>query len=249
MTLRSMLGAVDNDAVTNELRRFISLTELWMPPNPQGSRVRRLRTTRGSEDEVTRAAQVLDMILARVLPDWQSVAPIDPYYRWNQRRAAALRALEQLERQHDIEAMLGDTAPLMSANDLHRWIWEGARSLWQSGHFREAVRSASVKLNAETQNKLGSRNLAETGLFQSAFNDEEPKPGTARLRLPEDDGGKTAIAVRRGIRMFAEGCYAAIRNPTSHDELGEMPEQEALEQLACFSVLARWVDRAILQVV
>jgi hypothetical protein len=42
---------------------------------------------------------------------------------------------------------------------------------------------------------------------------------------------------------FAEGCYAGIRNPASHDE-GELDEQSALEQLAASSVLARWVDGA-----
>jgi hypothetical protein len=43
---------------------------------------------------------------------------------------------------------------------------------------------------------------------------------------------------------FAEGCYAAIRTPVSHDELDELPEHEALEQLAALSVLARWVDNS-----
>jgi len=43
---------------------------------------------------------------------------------------------------------------------------------------------------------------------------------------------------------FAEGCYAALRNPPSHDPQDELSEQEALEQLASFSVLARWVSRA-----
>ncbi|MFI1679106.1 TIGR02391 family protein [Streptomyces sp. NPDC020607] len=45
---------------------------------------------------------------------------------------------------------------------------------------------------------------------------------------------------------FAEGCFAAIRNPSSHEDgLPELPEHEALEQLAAFSGLARWVDAAL----
>jgi hypothetical protein len=106
------------------------------------------------------------------------------------------------------------------------------------------VRAASVKLNAETQNKLGARDLSETALFQIAFSADEPTPTRPRLRPPEDDGGKTALSIRRGIMAFAEGCFAGIRNPTSHDLQEELPEHEALEQLAAFSVLARWVDRA-----
>jgi hypothetical protein len=45
---------------------------------------------------------------------------------------------------------------------------------------------------------------------------------------------------------YAEGCYAAIRNPVAHSE-GELPEDEGLEQLAVLSVLARWVDQAQLR--
>ncbi|WP_189893338.1 TIGR02391 family protein [Streptomyces xantholiticus] len=51
--------------------------------------------------------------------------------------------------------------------------------------------------------------------------------------------------VHRGAAAFAEGCVAGIRNPNSHEDgLPELPEHEALEQLAAFSVLARWVDTA-----
>ncbi|MGD0372939.1 MAG: TIGR02391 family protein [Candidatus Dormibacteria bacterium] len=38
--------------------------------------------------------------------------------------------------------------------------------------------------------------------------------------------------------------HAALRNPPSHDPQGDLGEQEALEQLAAFSLLARWVSRA-----
>ncbi len=37
------------------------------------------------------------------------------------------------------------------------WAWDGARSLWQTVPYREAVRAASVKVNAETQNMLARR--------------------------------------------------------------------------------------------
>ena len=84
----------------------------------------------------------------------------------------------------------------------------------------------------------------ETALFQLAFSTHAPAPGKPRLRLPDDDDGKTARGVRRGVMAFAEGCFAAIRNPSSHDVQDDLPEAEALEQLASFSVLARWVDAA-----
>jgi hypothetical protein len=124
---------------------------------------------------------------------------------------------------------------------MHRWIWERARSLSQSGHFAESVEAAARKLNAETQNKIGRRDVSETDLFNQAFSDDPPLAGKPRLRLTIDDDGKTAKSVRRGIRAFAEGCCAAIRNPVAHDQT-ELSETAALEQLAALSILARWVD-------
>ncbi|MFI8767403.1 TIGR02391 family protein [Streptomyces sp. NPDC053792] len=60
-----------------------------------------------------------------------------------------------------------------------------------------------------------------------------------------DDGSDTFRSVHRGAAAFAEGCFAGIRHPNSHEAgLPELPEHEALEQLASFSVLARWVDQA-----
>nr|WP_246865506.1 TIGR02391 family protein [Cryobacterium sp. BB307] len=129
---------------------------------------------------------------------------------------------------------------------MHPWIWDAARSLWQSGHFREAVRAASVKVNAELQNKVGRRDASEVALFQQSFSDDLPAPGKPRLRPENDDGGKTSLSLRRGIVAFAEGCYSAIRNPASHDE-GDLQEQIAMEQLAALSVLARWLDGATVE--
>lgn len=149
----------------------------------------------------------------------------------------------QLRDGEELAARLGDNAPVLSASNLHPWVWEGARSLWQSGHYREAVRAASVKVNAETQNKLRRRDISETKLFQQALSNEPPAGTTYRLRPAGDDGGATALSLRRGVMAFAEGCYAGIRNPASHDE-GDLDEQAALEQLAAFSLLARWVDGA-----
>jgi len=47
-----------------------------------------------------------------------------------------------------------------------------------------------------------------------------------------------------GAAAFGEGCYRAIRNPSGHIVQGDLPEHEALEQLAAFSILARSVDSA-----
>lgn len=100
-----------------------------------------------------------------------------------------------------------------------------------------------MKLNAETQNKVGRQDVSETTLFQQALSNDPATPTAARLRPVVGGDGKTARSVRRGLAALAEGAYGALRNPIGHDE-GELSEQEALEQLAIFSVRARAVDAA-----
>lgn len=65
----------------------------------------------------------------------------------------------------------------------------------------------------------------------------------------EDDGSDTHKSVQRGAMTFAEGVFAGIRNPLSHEAEQELSEQKALEYLASSSVLARWVDSADVEVV
>jgi hypothetical protein len=72
-----------------------------------------------------------------------------------------------------------------------------------------------------------------------------PAAGANRLRLMKDDGSDTYKSVHEGARAFAEGLYRAIRNPGMHTPPpangGEV--QIALERLAAFSILARWVSK------
>ncbi|MER6447266.1 TIGR02391 family protein [Streptomyces venezuelae] len=231
-----------------ELDRFLELTELRPLDHSPGDVIvfSTRKITRAAEKDIVASAHVVEQILDRMLPRWRDEVPRnDRVNRWYQHREAAQRAVVVLDRDAEIRQRLGDDAPQVSAAALHPWVWERARPLWQGGHFREAVTAAARKVNAETQNKLGRKDVSETNLFKQAFSQDLPKPGQPRLRLREDDGGDTYRNVHRGAMAFAEGCYAAIRNPNSHeDELPELPEQEALEQLAAFSVLARWVDNA-----
>jgi hypothetical protein len=43
---------------------------------------------------------------------------------------------------------------------------------------------------------------------------------------------------------LAEGIYAGIRNPLTHEDPRDLNEQVGLEYLAALSVIARWVDEA-----
>lgn len=204
--------------------------------------------TAAPDDEVAKQAQVIEKILNRVLPNWRDdVTGKMANNRWAKHREAAIRAREELVRAEEIKQNLGDDAPEISAANLHPWIWSGARSLWQSGHYVQAVHDAVTKLNAETQNKVGRRDVSETDLFKQSFSLDEAKPGKSRLRRMKAEDSDTYRSVQRGAMALAEGVFAGIRNPLSHEADQELSEQVALEYLAALSVLARWVDESTIE--
>jgi len=242
---------MDREWAIKELDRFLELTELYRPPDPPGVVVFSSRmANRGSQAEIRASAQVVEQIFDRVIPDWRTSVPNDgnmSVNRWCQHIEAATRAKAQLLREEELAEKLGDNAPRLSAGHLHPWVWGAAKTLWSSGHYRDAVSAAARAVNVFTQKKVGRRDVSETNLFKQVFTLDPPQPGKPRLRLMHNDGSETYKNVHRGAMCYAEGLYAAIRNPANHDILEELPAEEALEQLAAFSVLARWVDRAILE--
>lgn len=238
------------DWALGELDKFINQTVLTNNSRSGGGMtyITHSSSTAAPDAEVTKQAQVIEKILDRVVTGWRTEIELRKSNRWTRHREAAIRAKAELERQEEIRKNLGDDAPELSAAKLHPWVWDGASSLWRSGHFREAVEGAIRKLNAETQNKIGRRDVSETDLFNQAFSEQAPTAGMPRLYRMKNDGSSTFRSVQRGARTFAEGVFAGIRNPLAHEADQEMPEQQALEYLAALSVLARWVDESTLEV-
>ncbi|WP_022868859.1 TIGR02391 family protein [Schaalia vaccimaxillae] len=240
------MNVLNIDWALEELDKFIKLSEMRI----QGEGFYSLRVTVADSETLTKQWEVVERILDRADQGWRDklVQPGDRDSEWLPMRMAAIRAREALARDEEIRKNLGDNAPELSAANLHPWVWGGASSLWQSGHYRAAVEGTIRKLNAETQNKLGRRDVSETDLFNQAFSEQPAAAKNPRLHRMPDDGSKTFKSVQRGARMLAEGVFAGIRNPLAHEADREMPEQEALEYLAALSVLARWVDESTLEV-
>jgi hypothetical protein len=203
---------------------------------------------RDSNQVIAEAAYVAERVLDQVLPEWRSQDQRSAEARrqepWSHLREWCSRGIAALSREAEIREKLGDNAPRLSAGDLHPWVWSGARSLWQSAHFRSAVEDAAKKVNAETQNKVGRRDVSETDLFKQAFSLDAASPGRARLRRMAPDGSDTYKSVQRGAMALAEGIFAGIRNPFGHEAPQEVDQQVGLEYLAALSVLARWVDES-----
>lgn len=236
------------DWALEQLRVFIDSTEMrYPPPTPGIVDWTGRKITAVTDDELTKQSVIIEQIFDRVTPAWKSEAKESTVNQWMHHRNTALRAKEVLQRDQEVKENLGEDAPELSAAKLHPWVWSGAKSLWQSGHYREAVEGAIKKLNAETQNKIDRQDISETDLFNQAFSLDAPSTGRARLRRMSDDKSKTYKSVQQGAMDFARGIFAAIRNPIVHKSEHELGDQEALEYLAALSVLARWVDSSTVE--
>lgn len=238
---------LDREWAIQELQAFLHATDqVGYDPGPGIVYVGTVMRT--GQTEAAQRAHLMEQILDRALPEWrQAKRPDHPDHDWDFHREWAARGKAALERQEELEAHLGDGAPEMDAGNLHPWAWENAAPLWRTGHFDLAVGQAAIRVNTEAQAKCGRRDLSETDLFNQVLSIDDPKPGEPRLRLMPNDGSKTFRSVHRGARSLAEGLCAGIRNPLGHELAGATPEQDALEHLAGFSILARWVDVAIVE--
>lgn len=152
------------------------------------------------------------------------------------------QALGILDDMDEVTANLGPTSPTLAADEFHPWVWQAAQTLWQSEHYRMAVSAAATAISAHTQTKLGRRDVSDDDLMNQAFT-EKPKAGQPYLRLPGDPADLTVKSRNKALRPFAQGCFAGIRNPAHHEHGDDWDQQNALEQLAALSVLARWIDQ------
>jgi hypothetical protein len=152
------------------------------------------------------------------------------------------RAISALEQQAEIDANLGPNVPQLSANSLHSWVWDSAKTLWSTEHFREAVQAATTSLNANLQAIADRRDVSDSQLAQELFSDRPPGPGKPRLRWPGDQSDQSVKSMQAALIGLSNGVFRGIRNIATHD-LSELTEQEAFERLAAVSLLCHWVQQ------
>jgi uncharacterized protein (TIGR02391 family) len=145
----------------------------------------------------------------------------------------------------EVAEILGPSGPRLSASELHPTVWSAAARLWDDGHYRQAVESAATAVDDALRAKLGRSDIRGSALIEQAFTRNDPEPANPPLRFtnidPKDE--KTWNDAHIGAMHFGKGCMMAIRNLVAHDP-NEIDPQDALEQLAALSILARWIDRA-----
>lgn len=242
------MSTIDIEWAKKELSEFLYATEEVPDSYDQdfdGATFVASYRTKSDRDAIIGQAHVVEKIFDRILREWPR--EIKNEFGWDRYRELALRCIAELNRHDEIAAKLGDDAPQMDVGQLHPWVWDAARPLWQSEHFSVAVQQAAVALNANLQTKVGRRDISETKLFQEVFSLDGPKEQKPRLRFGPNHGGDTYRSRLVGASALAQGLYSGVRNILSHESETEIAEQVALEQLAAFSLLARWVDEAYVE--
>lgn len=197
--------------------------------------------------EINHRLMTVQEIMDRVRPGLGKTAFVRRYrsaYATEAAETAVEWVIGDLERRAEREANLRTPAPKLSADELHPWVWEPARSLWDTTHYREAVQAAATLINAKVQQLVRRTDESDANLMKSVFSEQDPRTGQPRLRWPGNPTDLTVRAMNNGIRGFAVGLFSAVRNPATHST-GDTSRQEALEQLAALSLLARWIEQCI----
>ncbi len=228
------MGITDPEAALEKLREFRDL-------QGQANRHGWSDVSRDLEGAINHLMPVVKEI-ARALDKAEVVAlSSEPFEAVD----ATTRLIGRLERQEDFRQIFGPTGPTMAARQLHSWVWDAVATLWDDGHYEPAVHEAAKAVELRTQLKTDRRDLDGKDLYSKAFSLDAPQPGAPRLRFPDihrAEQPRRWTSAHEGAMFLGMGCAQGIRNPQAHPSDG-ITEQEALEQLAALSVLARWVDR------
>lgn len=158
-----------------------------------------------------------------------------------------LRAIEVPTRGAEAKERMKPDSPDLVADQLHPWVWQAAAALRFARSRQEAVHAAARSENARLQQRLSRYETSETCLRLEAFSLDAPAAGRQHLRFPGDRTSDTWRSRQQGGMHVGAGCFSGIRNPAAHEDGLVLTEQVALEQLAAFSLLARWIDECTVE--
>jgi len=136
-------------------------------------------------------------------------------------------------------------APLESAEphpfetrNIHPDLPKRVRSLFDDGHWEQAVFEAFKYVEKEVKRLSGLRGKTGYALMMEAFNEAKPKVRLNGLVTESE------VDEQRGYKSIFAGASAGIRNPRGHEvDVGDTPD-EALDYLALASLLLRKLDAA-----
>lgn len=244
--LEEFVGAIDQ---TESLERFGRVIA-----DDEGQMLRLEDELQENENKVRSSEPIAQIIMEAVEPKLSSY-DTTTYFEgqawgssWGPAKRAALRALGLVQRGAEAKERLRSDAPALPADQLHDWVWSAARPMWEAGSHSTAVLHAAQSINVHLQQKLGRSDAGEGSLCVEAFSVDLPKPGRPRLRFDGDRSSQTWRSLQEGAGAFGRGCFQAMRNPPAHSYQHALTGQEAIEELAALSRLARWIEGCVVEV-
>lgn len=158
-------------------------------------------------------------------------------------RVAIVEAVAILAQREELNEIVGPVGPRLSASELHPVIWGAAAGLWDDGHSRAAVQTASTALEGLLQVTAGPGVAGEN--LASLFSPGDASPEYPRLRIRGlDPASRTWRSAHEGAAAMVRGAFLAVRNLVSHPGWAEPDGAEALEMLAVLSYVAHLVERS-----
>jgi hypothetical protein len=238
------LEIADVAAALTKVRQFIVILERGQEVWPRRGADPKIWNQRNAD--ILERLPLIVQIAARADTELPAKLQEDSHgWPYSETLRAARQLAGLLDSAEEAQQILGPVGPKLAAANLHPWIWNAAVNLWGDGHRREAVQAAAQALfDHHLPAKLGvppARSAKD--LMAQAFSTQAPTAGNPRLRLDDyPDPSPSWTSQHEGAQFFGMGCAQLIRNLVTH---GAQPdEQNALEQLASLSLIARLIDRA-----
>jgi uncharacterized protein (TIGR02391 family) len=121
---------------------------------------------------------------------------------------------------------------LFDSMQLHPRIKRVSKSLFNSGHYAEAIFAAFKTINNFIKRKTGLQ-LDGKDLMTKAFNEDKPIIKLNKLEIQSDHDEQ------EGFRFLYMGAMVGIRNPKAHEDIRQINPYRTLEYLAFASLLMR----------
>lgn len=188
-----------------------------------------------------------------ILMKVQGVGVVDPITNWSLvlQPKAFLRPSEirrmAIQAQGRISALIAAAEedapdlPSLGPASLHPLIWDAAAPLWTMHQLRRAVQAGADALMDQIAEFGQRRDMQEKSRWEQLFSTNPPEVGRPRLRWPGDPNDLTVKSVQQGLIQLGAGLQMVVRNPATHAR-ERLTEQEAFEQLAALSMMARFMD-------
>lgn len=249
------------DRLTEFRENIDALRDLTDTSELEGEVIDNILMTYGTSSEVVDRLVTLDPVMRELmeaaqtgLGEYSDVTSggysIDnPDYWHDVVRPRVLRAIGIHSLGAEARKRMQPDSPDLAADQLHPWVWEAAAPLWNAGSRPDAIHAAARSVNAHLQQMRGHHDKSEAALCREFFSPDPPAPGRPRLRFPGTTTSATWRSRQQGAMEFGAGCFTGIRNPVAHEDGLKLTEQVALEYLAAFSVLARWIDECTVEAV